>query len=140
MRRTLWPIAFGTLLVVLAAGCVAWVIGDDGSKEADLGANVVAGGLVALAILVLERSLRRADERREVLRLLATTGELRGIDLRGADLRGAYANGTDLRASRLAGADLRDAQLAEARLGRADLTGADLRSARLRFADATQAT
>jgi uncharacterized protein YjbI with pentapeptide repeats len=128
------------LLVValLTASVLLWVTAASSSKEADLAANAVAGGIVALAILVLDRSLNRSRERQANISLLATSTELRGMRLPRADLHAAYASRDDLSDCVFSGSDLRDARLDETRCWHTDFSRCDLRGADLRWADLTQ--
>jgi uncharacterized protein YjbI with pentapeptide repeats len=138
--RRSW-IAPSFILTLFVAFSYLWLSGSDASKQADLAANGVAGSIVALAILILERSLNRSQERHRQITLFATNPS--GSDFRGADLHVAYASGQDLSGCILSKANLRNARLAEVHhrpgaapdFSRADLRGADISAGDLSQAD-----
>lgn len=95
--------------------------------------------LEAADMELLQRSILRVPERRDLkgrsLRgAKLAYADLAGADLSGADLTGADLRFADLRAAILAEADLDGALLEQARLEFADLTGAKLRKASAPFA------
>lgn len=148
-------LAFALLIAVslVLSGLVLWLpaSGGDSTANSDLGLAFLSGGLalgtgagVSIVLFVAERgvdlAVRESDARSNLQQVLATAGDLRGIDLRHRDLRGIVLNGQDLSRADLSGADLSnallyDADLSEANLAGADLRGANLRGAQLRGAD-----
>jgi len=140
LRRRLRALLPPLLLVaVLLAASVVWINAEDSTKQADLATSAIAGAIIALAVLALERSLSRQQDRQRQLASLATEANIRGMRFTGADLRSAYAAGRDLRDCVFCRADLRSSRLTEARCERASFDRADLRHADLRWADLTQA-
>ena len=124
------------LLVLFAPGLFLWwppCAPPDRSSE--LGTALIAGGVVALAVLVLERSFTKEAERRDLLLQLGFVGELRGIDLSGRDLSGFQLTEKTLSYARFRKANLRGANLSGSRLDHADLREADLRDAKMDATD-----
>ena len=100
-------------------------------RSSDLGTALIAGGVVALAVLVLERSFTKEAERRDLLLQLSLVDELRGLDLSGRDLSGFLLTDKTLSHARFRRANLMGANLSGARLDYADLSEADLRGAKM---------
>lgn len=124
------------------------------STAGHIGEALISAGVIAAVIFGVEsfRDSRRekAADRRAFVLYLATTSDLRGVDLSGADLRGLDLRGRDFRNAnlnftRLDEADLSFAQMAGARIRYASLRdarldGVDLRLSDLRHSDLSQAT
>jgi uncharacterized protein YjbI with pentapeptide repeats len=122
--------------VVLAAltamlGLGLWLRG--GRSPADytqLGAAVLGGAAVALALYVLEEDRQRATDRlveqQSLAVQLAVSSDLRRIDLTGADLGSAHLANKKLMGATLAGANLARANLSNAGLRNAYMKGVDL--------------
>jgi hypothetical protein len=100
-------------------------------RSSDLGTALIGGGVVALVVLVLERSFAKEAERRDLLLQVGLVDELRGINLNGRDLSGFLLTGKTLSHARFRRASLRGANLSGARLDYADLCEADLRDAKM---------
>lgn len=146
-------IAVLLLVAVLSVGVL--LIRAGGSVCSELGMALIAGSILALALLAAETLLEdrrsRSADHRNLLLMIAVQDDLQGIGLEGEDLSGQYLAGknlTDARLRRIDGsyssfnkstldfadlgnADLRHATFYDARLPGADLRGADLTCARL---------
>lgn len=116
------------------------------------GVSIMGGAIVGFVVAVIQRHFDDDRSDREAARdadftlslTMATSQNLRGIDLKLRDLHGRYLVGKDLSGAQLGGADLSRANLGGAVLQRADLTGAllvgaDMSGADLRHADLTGA-
>jgi uncharacterized protein YjbI with pentapeptide repeats len=138
--------AFGTVLVLgsIAVGLYLWLPGRrDADHRRNLGAALIGGAIIALAIFLIQIVVderRQRDEAKQNLRVtLGLAGSLTGIDLSGASLERMYLAGKNLSSAQLVGADLsrayltgttlRDADLSRARLGCANLNLANARNA-----------
>jgi uncharacterized protein YjbI with pentapeptide repeats len=99
------------------------------NRGSDLGSSLIAGAIVAFAILFLERSLAQRQQKRDLQLQLALGKDFPGIDLRGADLSGSYLADKNFREAKLQGTNLRGANLSGVTLINARLDGADLRGA-----------
>lgn len=137
----------GTLLVIgsIAIGVYLWLPGrSDTDHRGNLGAALIGGAIIALAIFLIQIVVderRQRDEAKQNLRLtLGLAESLSGIDLSGASLERMYLAGKDLSGAQLVGADLSKAYLTGATLRGADLSEATLRCANLNLADAQNAT
>ena len=122
-----WVAAIG-LAVLLGVGIYLW--GHDQTKGwGDLGQGIFVSGVVAIALLAVQRDAdtrrENAAERQSLQLTLTMASNLRGIGLAGRDMHGFF---------------LADKRLDEANLERADLTGADLRNASLSGASLGEAT
>jgi hypothetical protein len=116
------------ILIVLVGGFLLWLLPEAyPNRYSELGAALISGGIVALAILALEQSLAQRQQKRDLQLQLVLGNEFPGIDLRDADLSGAYLMAKTFTDARFQGADLRGANLAGANLTNARLDRADLR-------------
>jgi Pentapeptide repeats (8 copies) len=115
-----------------------WPPGGQPNRSSDLGAALVSGSVVALALFFLETQANRRSEKanRQDLQLTANRqDDLTGIDLSGSNLAGFLLREKDLTRANLRRAVLRQAQLERSDLTQADLRGADLREANLQGAN-----
>jgi uncharacterized protein YjbI with pentapeptide repeats len=99
-------------------------------RGSDLGTALVGGGVIAFAVLVLERQYAKRADKRDLQQMLGTGDNFVGIDLRGRDLRGSYLVGKDFSGAKFDGADLRGVNLSGADLSWASFIHADLRGAK----------
>jgi uncharacterized protein YjbI with pentapeptide repeats len=106
-----------------------WPPGASPDRYSELGTALIGGGVVALAILLLEQALAERQQKRGIQLQLGLADDFRGIDLSGVDLSGAYLANKNLRGASLIGADLRKTNLSAVNLEDARLTKADLRGA-----------
>lgn len=121
------PLRLSGLSALLAGlttglGVALWLRGERTPQDhTQLGAAILGGAVVALALYVLEEDRQRATDRlveqQSRALQLAVTDDLRGIDLTGAQLGSAY-----LANKMLAGATLADADLAGANLSNANIS------------------
>lgn len=143
----------GSAAVAALLGSASWLVwpGHERSEtRLAVGQALLVGAVVSVAFIPMqygiqlgfrERDEQAADlarvqeERRELLSILASSADLRGIDLRDEDLRGLYLRGKNLTEANLQGADLRGANLDGARLTRADLSAVDMSGASARRVD-----
>jgi uncharacterized protein YjbI with pentapeptide repeats len=116
----LWvTMPLASLLVV--AGFLLWFpTRRDLSSRSELGAALLGGALVALAILYLQSEQEKASDRESFRLEVALQPDLKHSDLRGQDLSGLL---------------LRSKDLSGAQLGRADARGADFTGSYLIGAD-----
>jgi uncharacterized protein YjbI with pentapeptide repeats len=125
-------VLFAALSVI---GAVLMTNDDPTSIQRQGGVAVVTAGLVAFSVFLLETirdtRMQGRAEYQTLLFHLATTRDLRGINLQGRDLRAAMLSKRSLDGANFAGADLRRADLSSASLVGADFSGADLREANL---------
>jgi uncharacterized protein YjbI with pentapeptide repeats len=127
-----WIVPSSAIIAVLALGVwLWWPPGADADRSSELGATLIGGAVVAIAVLYLERQVSSEAERRELRLQLGLQNSLAGIDLRNRDLSGFHLAGKDFRGANLAGANLRGANLSGGNLRDATLNGADLRGAKL---------
>jgi uncharacterized protein YjbI with pentapeptide repeats len=106
-----------------------WPLGAPSNRGSDLGSSLIAGTIIAVAILFLELRFAQRQQKRDLQLQLALGDEFPGIDLRGADLSGSYLVGKNLREAKFQGANLRGTNLSDTNLINARFDGADLRSA-----------
>jgi hypothetical protein len=140
------PILVALLCSVIFIGAaLAWRGRREAGSRSALGATLVGGVIVALAIFVLqfttEGQRQRAYDRQAAQLTVASRQNLSHFPLSGQDLSGMYMRSKNLRGAQLdlanlegadlSNADLRDALLDEAGLDGANLTDADLRTASL---------
>lgn len=148
--RQLWPeVPSGTAMLIalpLVVGLALWWrYRTEPGAMSSLGGGLLAGTLVAVAVLAVEAPRQAAVDHRSLQVTLGLQRDLTFIDLTGRDLSGLYLRGkvlnfASMRQAILDRADLREAKLAQAdmraaRLRWADLTGADLPGAEMRKAD-----
>jgi hypothetical protein len=127
-----WGLLALIVLVLFAPGFLLWLPPcAPPDRSSDLGTALIGGGVVAIAVLLLERSFAKETARRDLLLQLSQAEELRGIDLSGEDLSDFYLPQKVLAHSRFRKANLKGANLSGAQLAFADLREADLRDAKL---------
>jgi hypothetical protein len=147
--ESLPPATFiGVLAALLWLGLVLVRRGrSDGQVREELGAALLGGVLVAVAIFALQVSTddqrQRAAGRQQVQLTIAARQDLRnyplaGQNLTGMNLAGKQLDGADLSDSNLIDVDLHDASLTNAKLIRTDLSFASLNGARLIGATLTE--
>jgi hypothetical protein len=100
-------------------------------RSSELGTALIGGGIVALAVLVLERSLTKEANRRDLLLQLGLGRDMRGIDLSGRNLSGFHLPTKDFSHAVFRRASLRGSNLSGAHLDFADLREVDLRGTKL---------
>jgi uncharacterized protein YjbI with pentapeptide repeats len=153
-------VVIGVALIIFAVAVVPgmflwWPSRGERVSQSDLGVALVAGAIVAFAVLGLQALVeQRAQElatEREVLAQhrnlelqLALSDDLTGIRLDGETLReiqlfGKKLVGASLVDANLAGSTLNRADLTEANLQRVNLTGAFMANVKLRRANLTGA-
>ena len=152
----------GVAVFMLALGIVFMMAGrgQSGSNWFSLGASLVSGGFITVAIFGLQLASNLNAKEESFQLAIAMQSDLSGFsprdhslenaylnskildgaqlsntNLRSAKLRHAALRGTLLHNADLRGADLLGADLFEAELPHADLRNADLRSAKLEDAD-----
>jgi hypothetical protein len=152
----------GVAVFMLALGIVFMMAGrgQSGSNWFSLGASLVSGGFITVAIFGLQLASNLNAQEESFRLAIAMQSDLSGFspqdhslenaylnskildgaqlsntNLRSAKLRHAALRGTLLHNADLRGADLLGADLFEAELPHADLRNADLRSAKLEDAD-----
>jgi uncharacterized protein YjbI with pentapeptide repeats len=142
--RSIWPevapaVAFCVGAIFLAGLVLWWANRSDSGAKSTLGAALLGGTLVAIAVFGIQADLdagRQVAAEQQALRLtLGLQQDLSGIDLAGNDLTSFYLRGKNLTQAVLAGADLTLVNLSGAELREADLTGADLGRAHLASAN-----
>jgi uncharacterized protein YjbI with pentapeptide repeats len=135
MRAWLWPdmpIALPLLVaLIFVIGMVLWWAGrrDEGSRS-NLGAALLSGTLIAVAVFGFqwsaEQQRQRLAARQSIQLTIAFQKDLTGIDLSGADLSRLYLRGKILKEANLEGSRLRNARMDGANLESANLKGANL--------------
>jgi uncharacterized protein YjbI with pentapeptide repeats len=155
----LWPevdlkIAAGVSAVLFTGLTLWWPNRGEVGAKTNLGAALLAGTLVAVAVFAVQANLenqrlalseqqareRAAATERQTLRLsIGLQRDLTGMDLSGQNLTGFYMRGKNLTDADLTDATLTGAVLAEAKASNVVLTGADLRGVSLDGADLTEA-
>ena len=120
-------------IIVLVAGGVLWwwPWGEPVTRASALGTALIAGSVVALVGVYLERRFSHEAEQRDLRLQLGLEKDLSEVDLSYRDLSGFYLAGRNLRGAILREAKLRGANLSGAKLDDAQLNGADLRDAKL---------
>ncbi len=131
MRMKRWIFAL-IPVGILAGGVYEWWPPEaDPNRHSDLGAALVAGAVVAFAVLYLEWQFSRGQERRALQLQLGSGKEFPSIDLSGRDMSRFYLPGKDFRAAKLDRTNLRKANLSGVDFSHASLNKADLRGAKL---------
>jgi hypothetical protein len=128
-----WVLSVFAGLAVFGIGAVLWwppCAPPD--RYSDLGTAIIGGGVIALAVLVLEQRYAAEADERDLLLTLGLGQSFVGMDLRGRDLSRAYLAGKDFSGARFEGATLRGTNLAGTNLTQASLAEADLRSTNFR--------
>lgn len=117
----LWvTMPLASLLVV--AGFLLWFpTRRDLSSRSELGAALLGGALVALAILYLQSEQEKASDRESFRLEVALQPDLKHSDLREQDLSGLLLRSKDLSGARLRGADARGADFTGSYLIGADM-------------------
>jgi hypothetical protein len=96
-----------------------------------LGASIVTGACVTLAMFVLQEYVNERAQREDFRLRIAFTNDLRGFDPGDHDMTGMHLAGKNLAGAKLSGVDLTNAVLTGARLNGADLRGATLDGAQI---------
>lgn len=141
-----WMLAF-----VVCLGLAVWALpGARADRNSELGAALLGGATIAMAVLLAEERFAREAENRGMRLQLGLQKEMPGIDLRGrdlddfhmpgkvapdADLSGAKLNGSVLRRCNFEAARFSDTEMVGARLSRSVLRAASFFSADLTDAD-----
>lgn len=137
----------GVAVFMLALGIVFMLVGrgQSGSNLFSLGASLVSGGFVTVAIFGLQLASNLNAKEESFQLAIAMQSDLSGFSPQGHSLENAYLNSkildgaqlsnTNLQSARMRHAALRGTLLHEADLRRADLLGADLFEAELPGAD-----
>lgn len=123
------------LVCLVLLGFGVWVlygVGAGPDRNSELGAALLGGTVVAIAVLYAERIDSNEAERRNLRFTLSSQRNLSGIDLQRRNLRHVYLGGRkNLTDAKLNGARLNGAVLRQAILNGADLRNADLTAANL---------
>lgn len=118
-------------IIILIFGVILWLPPDDTpTRNSDLGAAMVSGALVSIAVLFIERRQQRESEKRSMQLSLSTQQELESLDLSTYDLRRvSFLRGRKLSRANFQGVNLSGADFSDAILDGGNFKGADLRYA-----------
>jgi uncharacterized protein YjbI with pentapeptide repeats len=131
MRIRDW-LPWGIVLVVIALGLFLWCTpGATADRNSELGAALLGGGVVSIALLYLQWRLSLAAEKRDLQLQLGIQKDFRGIDLSARDLSGFHLPEKYFTKANFTRANLKGVNLSGAILSQANLNGADLRGAKL---------
>jgi len=116
-------------IIILVFGVVLWWPPEwSPTRKSDLGAALVSGALVSMAVLFIERRQQRESEKRNMQLSLSTQQELEHMDLSNHDLRWvSFLRGRNLSRANFQGAKLSGADFSDALIDEGNFKGADLR-------------